>query len=121
VCVYSVFFVVLCVGSGLAFADHWSKESYHLCKKYYETEEEARAQQSAVKPLLNESTKMHLNFTSRRLKLICCDNYRWSITRSNLVIDTSSVNITRTVLDESTNCEALLYVIISISLLFNHF
>jgi hypothetical protein len=29
-------------------ADHWSKESYRLCKKDYETEEEARAQQRAV-------------------------------------------------------------------------
>jgi hypothetical protein len=31
-----------------------SKESYHLCKNYYETEEEARAQQRAVEPLVNE-------------------------------------------------------------------
>jgi TolB-like protein len=34
--------------------DHSSKESYHLCKKDYETEEEARAQKIAVEPLMNE-------------------------------------------------------------------
>jgi hypothetical protein len=34
--------VVLCVGNEQA--DHSSKESYHLCKKNYGTEEEARAQ-----------------------------------------------------------------------------
>jgi hypothetical protein len=33
---------------------HSSKESYSLCKKNYETEEEARAQQRAAEPLLNE-------------------------------------------------------------------
>jgi hypothetical protein len=31
-----------------------SKESYRLCKKYYETEEEVRAQQRAVELLMNE-------------------------------------------------------------------
>jgi hypothetical protein len=41
--------VVLCVGAG-----HSSKElAYRLCKKYYETEEEARAQQRAVEPLMD--------------------------------------------------------------------
>lgn len=65
------------------------------------------------------SIKKHLNFTIRRVKSVCCDNCRWSITRSNLIIDTSLVSITRTGLDESTNCKVLLYVIISIPLLFN--
>jgi hypothetical protein len=32
---------------------HSSKGSYQLCKKYYETEEEARAQQRAVQPFMN--------------------------------------------------------------------
>jgi hypothetical protein len=35
-------------------ADRSSKESYSLCKKDYGTEEEARAQQTAVEPLMNE-------------------------------------------------------------------
>jgi hypothetical protein len=35
-------------------ADLPSKESYRLLKKYYETEEEARTQQRAVEPLMNE-------------------------------------------------------------------
>jgi hypothetical protein len=54
VCVYSVF-VLSCVQvAALRHADHSSKESYRLCKKHYETEEEARAQQMAVEPLMNE-------------------------------------------------------------------
>jgi hypothetical protein len=35
-------------------ADHSSKESDRLCKKDYETEEEARAQQRAVESLMNK-------------------------------------------------------------------
>jgi hypothetical protein len=35
-------------------ANHSPKESYHLCKKDYGTEEEARAQQRAVEPLMND-------------------------------------------------------------------
>jgi hypothetical protein len=34
--------------------NHSYKESYRLCKNYYETEEEARAQKRAVEPLMNE-------------------------------------------------------------------
>jgi hypothetical protein len=54
VCVYPVF-VLSCVYVGaLRLADHSSKDSYRLCKKDYETEEEARAQQRTVGPLTNE-------------------------------------------------------------------
>jgi hypothetical protein len=52
-CVYSVF-VLSCVEvAALRRADHSFKESYRLCKKDYDTEE-ARAQQRAVGPLMNE-------------------------------------------------------------------
>jgi hypothetical protein len=43
-----------CVDSGLAIAYHFSKKSYRLSKEYYETEVEAKAQQMAVEPLMNE-------------------------------------------------------------------
>jgi hypothetical protein len=45
-------------------ADHSSK-SYCLCEKDYETEGEARAQQLAVKPLMNERMKV----THRMLRI----------------------------------------------------
>jgi hypothetical protein len=56
VCVYFLF-VLSCVQVALRRADHSSKKSYHLYKKDYETEGEARAQQRAVEPLVNERMK----------------------------------------------------------------
>jgi hypothetical protein len=47
-CVYSVFVL------SLRRTDPPFKESYRLCKKDYETEEEARVQQMAVERLMNE-------------------------------------------------------------------
>jgi hypothetical protein len=54
VCVYSVF-VLSCVQvAALRRADPSFKESYRLCKKDYETEEEPRAQPRAIEPLMIE-------------------------------------------------------------------
>jgi hypothetical protein len=48
-------FVLSCVSvAALRRADRSSKESYRLCNKDYETEEEARAKQRAVEPLKND-------------------------------------------------------------------
>jgi hypothetical protein len=54
VCVYSLFVLSSVWVAALRQAGHSSKESYRLCKNDYETEEDARAQLRAVKPLLNE-------------------------------------------------------------------
>jgi hypothetical protein len=52
-----VYFVVVVSCGDLAAlrrADQSSKESYRLCKKDYETEEDAMVQQRAVEQLTNE-------------------------------------------------------------------
>jgi hypothetical protein len=54
VCVYAVF-VLSCVQvAALRLADLSFMESHRLCKKVYETEEQARAQERAVESLINE-------------------------------------------------------------------
>jgi hypothetical protein len=60
-CFFSVFVLSCEYIAALRRADHSSKESYHLCKKDYETEEEARAQQMALEPLMNEWMNPFLN------------------------------------------------------------
>jgi hypothetical protein len=48
VCAF-ILFVLFCVQvEDLRRADHSSRDSYRLCKKDYETEEEARAQKMAI-------------------------------------------------------------------------
>jgi hypothetical protein len=54
VCVYSVFALSCMWVTDLQRANHSSKDSYRLCKKDYETEEEVLAQRRAVQPLMNE-------------------------------------------------------------------
>jgi hypothetical protein len=52
-CVYYVF--VFCVWvEALQRADRSSKESYRLCKKDYETEEEVRANKKAIELLMTD-------------------------------------------------------------------
>jgi hypothetical protein len=64
VCVrsYSVFVSSCVYVTALRQPDNSSKESYRLCKNDYGTEEKASAQQRAVEPLMNESTKHLLQF-----------------------------------------------------------
>jgi hypothetical protein len=54
VCVYSVFLLFCVEVAVLPRADPPSKESYRLCKKDYETKEEARAQHRVVEPVMTE-------------------------------------------------------------------
>jgi hypothetical protein len=59
--VYSVFVLSCVYVEALGRPHPPSKVSYSLCKKDYETEEEASAQQRAVEPLMKELTNnMHI-------------------------------------------------------------
>jgi hypothetical protein len=52
--VYSAFVFPCVQVAALQRADRSPNESYRMCKEDYETEEEARAQQRAIEPLVNE-------------------------------------------------------------------
>jgi hypothetical protein len=60
VCVYSVFVLVCVLVAALRRYDHSSKEFYWLRKKDCGTEEEARTQQRAVEPFMNEGMEFYL-------------------------------------------------------------
>jgi hypothetical protein len=53
-CVYSVSVLSFVSVAALRRADQSSKEPCRLCKKDYETEEDARTQQSSLGSLMNE-------------------------------------------------------------------
>jgi hypothetical protein len=54
VCVYSTFVLFYVYEAALRRSDHSSKESYRLCKIDHKIEDDVRAQQRAVEPLMNE-------------------------------------------------------------------
>jgi hypothetical protein len=66
--VYSVFCVVLCIGSGLEMGWSLVQESYRLHNNDYETEEEARAQHGPVEPLMNEWMN---EWTPKKSQILC--------------------------------------------------
>jgi hypothetical protein len=53
-CFFSAFLLSCMQVAALRRADHSSKETYRLCKKDYETEEESRVQQRVVEALMIE-------------------------------------------------------------------
>jgi hypothetical protein len=60
--VYNVFMLSCVEAAALRRPGHSSKECYRLCKKDDGTEEEARAQQRAVEPLMNLCSILKVDF-----------------------------------------------------------
>jgi hypothetical protein len=54
VCIYSVLMLSRVQVAALRQADPPSRKSYRMCKDDYKTEEETRARQRAVEPVMNE-------------------------------------------------------------------
>jgi hypothetical protein len=64
-------------------ADPPSKGCYRLCKNDYETEEEARAQQKAVEPLMNDDDIMSTSGrTLRKVSIYSAVNVHLFLTSS---------------------------------------
>jgi hypothetical protein len=65
--VYSVFVLSCVYVSALRRADPLSRESYRLCKKDYETEEEARAKQKGCRAIDEWMSKWIIKLMTRNV------------------------------------------------------